>query len=333
MPCLFILCGSFYVVTRERVRAKGFLSTTTTDKPLEAVSILIGSLFLLAFQDGLVKLTSADVSLWQFHLIRSVANLLVLFVLTRTIWTYSQLKPQRPWAVVLRSLLLTIQMVCFFGGVPFLTLAEIAAGFYIFPLIVVVMSAVMLRERVDTGRIVVILIGFSGTLFILKPGTEAFRPISLMPIGAAFCYAGTIITTRYLCREESPIALSFGVNIAFLFLGIFGILVFSGLPDGQLSKTWPYLFTGWNELSMPVFGIILACSVLNLFANIGTARAYQNAKSSWLAPFDYSYMIFAALWGFILWGAIPDHYTILGMTMIGGAGIFLAFRKKDPPES
>lgn len=159
---------------------------------------MVGSLLLLALQDGLVKLTSADVSLWQFHLIRSIVNLLLLLILTRAIWGSAQPSPQRLWAVVLRSLLLSGSMVCLFGGIPFLTLAEIAAGLYVFPLIVAVLSALLLGERVGPRRIVAIFIGFAGTLFILKPGTEVFRPISLMPVGAALCYAGSILTTRRL---------------------------------------------------------------------------------------------------------------------------------------
>lgn len=315
--------------TNDRRRARGFLSGTTADRPPQAAGLMVGSLFLLALQDGLVKLTSADVSLWQFQLIRSVASLFLLVVLTRILWDTAMPRPRRLWAVVLRTLLLTGAMICFFAGMPFLALAETAAGFYMFPLFVALLSALLLAERVGPRRVAAILVGFAGTLLILKPGTDVFRPISLMPVGAALCYAGMILVTRHLCREESPVTLSYGVTFAFLCLGALGVLILPGEPANGWAETWPYLFTGWNELSGWVLVMILACSVLNLTSNIGLAKAYQTADTSWLAPFDYSYLIFATFWGVVFWLDVPDSATALGMVMIGGAGTFVAWRERQ----
>jgi drug/metabolite transporter (DMT)-like permease len=283
---------------------------------------------MLGLQDSFVKLASSDISLWQFQMIRAGINLLLLVFLTRLIWGSASPRPQRLWAVALRSLLLMGAMVCFFGGVPFLNLAEIAAGLYVFPLFVAVLSALVLRERVGPRRIVAILIGFAGTLLILKPGTEAFRPVALMPVGAALCYAVTILVTRRLCRQESPVTLAHGVAVAFLILGTVGVLVFPSAADSPRGVDWPYLFTGWHDIDLWMLGLIAACSTLNLAANIGLAKAYQSAEVSWLAPFDYSYLIFATFWGFVFWQHIPDGLTFLGMAMIAGAGAFVAWRER-----
>ncbi len=307
----------------------GLLSSTTEDRPALAASVMVGSLFLLGFQDAMVKITSAEVSLWQFQLLRSALNLLLILLLSRVIWGSARPYPKRVWAVALRSIFLVGAMCFFFGGIPFLTLAEIAAGLYVFPLFVAVLSALVLREHVGPRRIAAILVGFTGTLFILKPGTDAFQPVGLMPVCAALCYAGTILTTRKLCREESPVTLAFGVSIAFLCVGSLGVLILPSNVAGDWQGAWPYLQTGWNSLALWVFGLIVACSVLNLTANIGLAKAYQSAEASWLAPFDYSYLIFATVWGFVFWGDIPDGATFLGMAMIAGAGGFVAWRERQ----
>jgi drug/metabolite transporter (DMT)-like permease len=312
-----------------RETRRSFLGGATgEDRPTLAATLVLGAVFLLALQDGLIKLVSPEVSLWQFQALRSAVNLVFLFLLSRVIWGTAPPMPVRTWAVALRSMLLVGAMLLFFGGVPFLTLAEIAAGLYVFPLFASILAAVVLRERLGPRRIVAIAAGFAGTLLILKPGTEAFTAVGLMPVGAGLCYGAQILVTRRLCREESPVTLALGVAITFLTFGVGGLVVFSWADPGALAVEWPYLFTGWHEPALWVLAIVVVCSVLNLTANIGLAKAYQSAEASWLAPFDYSYMIFATFWGFVFWGDIPGPLTLTGMAMIATAGAFVTWRER-----
>ncbi len=312
---------------KKTAKGGGFLAGATTDRPKQAATMMVCALFMLGLQDSIVKLTTPELSLWQFQMIRSAINLILLMLLTRIIWGGAPPKPKRYWPVALRSLLLVGAMISYFGGLPFLDLAEIAAGLYVFPLFVALLSAILLGERVGPRRIIAIFTGFCGTLLILKPGTDSFAPVSLMPIAAALCYAGTIITTRRLCREESPVTLAFGVAITFLIVGVSGVAVFTFVTIDRWSADWPYLFSGWHTIELWVLGLIAACSLLNLTANIGLAKAYQSAEASWLAPFDYSYLVFATFWGYVFWRTVPDGLTFLGMVMIAGAGAFVAWRE------
>jgi drug/metabolite transporter (DMT)-like permease len=290
--------------------------------------MMVGSLFMLAFQDSLVKLVSSDVSLWQYQFVRAAFNLVLLSIMTRLIWGHEHLRPRRLWAVALRSTFLAVAMTLFFGGIPFLSLSSLAAGLYVFPLFVALLSGVVLGERVGPRRVAAIICGFTGSLLMLKPGTDAFSLVGLMPIGAALCYAATILTTRRLCREESPVTLTYGVAFSLLIVGAAGITVFSFTSPTDLATSWPYVFTGWNAAGVGVFGIIAICSFLNMFANIGLAKAYQSAEPSWLAPFDYSYLVFATFWGFVMWDDLPDGFSFLGMFLIAGAGTFVAWRER-----
>lgn len=298
------------------------------DRPTLAASLMVFALCLLSLQDSFVKLASSEVSLWQFQMLRSACNLALLAVLSRFLWVRSSPAPKRFWVVALRSLFLVGAMVFFFGGVPFLSLSEIAAGLYVFPLFVAVLSSLILGEHVGPRRVLAILLGFGGTLLILKPGSEAFQWVALMPVAAGLCYAATVLTTRKLCREESPATLALGVSVAFMALGIAGVLAFALVRPEGLAIRWPYLFTGWHELDLWVAGIIIACSSLNLVANIALAKAYQSAESSWLAPFDYSYLIFATFWAVVMWGDVPDLLSLVGMSMIAGAGCYVAWRER-----
>lgn len=298
------------------------------DRPALAAGIMITALFFLGLQDGLVKFTSGEVSLWQFQAIRSSLNLSILILVSCILWGRSWPRPKRFWAVAGRSLLLVGAMVFFFAAVPVLTLAQIASGLYTFPLFVALLSYLILGEHVGPRRIIAIVLGFVGTLLIMKPGTEDFTAMSLLPVAAGLCYAGTVITTRKLCRDESPVILSLGVAISFVSIGIAGTLFFTPEPFPLLAKSWPYLFTGWRPIDLGILAVIAACSLINVFSNMGLAKAYQSAEASWLAPFDYSYLVFATFWGFVLWRHIPDGLTFAGMALIAGAGGFTAWRER-----
>lgn len=295
------------------------------DNPPLAAALLVAALFLLGLQDALIKFTSSDISLWHFQFFRSVFNLLLLFLFLRGMPP----PPKRLWAVALRSLLLCGAMVFFFAGVPFLGLANIAAGLYVFPLFVAILSRFVLGETVGPRRVMAILVGFTGTLLILKPGTESFTPVAMMPVAAGFFYACNILTIRKLCRDESPVTMAFGVAIAFLILGFAGLVVFSNEPFENAAAAWPYLFTGWRTVDMWVYGVIALCSGLNLTANINLAKAYQSAESSWLAPFDYSYLVFATFWGYLIWRDMPDALMLTGMLLIASGGAFVAWRESQ----
>ena len=299
------------------------------DRPAFAASLMVGSLFLLGFQDALVKLVSSDLSLWQFQFIRAACNLAFLILLARILWGGLPPKPIRLWAVALRSMFLVGAMIFFFGGISDLTLAQIAAGLYVFPLFVAALSAVFLGEKVGPRRIGAIVAGFTGTLMILKPGTDAFQWIGLMPVGAGLCYALTVLTTRKLCRKESPATLSAGVAVTFLVVGGLGLVLVGIAAPEVLAQQSPYLFTGWHSLELWIVGIIVGCSVLNLTANIGLAKAYQSAESSWLAPFDYTYLVFATFWGYAMYGNMPDVISFGGMALIAASGCFVAWRERQ----
>ncbi|WP_108880899.1 EamA family transporter [Anderseniella sp. Alg231-50] len=298
------------------------------DRPALAASLMVSALCMLALQDSLVKLASADVSLWQFQTLRALCNLTMLFVLSRFIWGNASVWPKRFWTVALRSGFLVGAMLSFFGAIPFLSLSEVAAGLYVFPLFVAVLSAVILGERVGPRRIAAVVAGFAGTLLILKPASASFQWVSLVPVLAGLFYAATVLTTRKLCREESPATLALGVSVAFVTVGALGLATMETLKPAELAASWPYLFVGWNPLALEIAALIVVCSMLNLTANISLAKAYQSAESSWLAPFDYSYLIFATFWGVVMWGDVPDLLSFTGMAMIAGSGCYVAWRER-----
>jgi drug/metabolite transporter (DMT)-like permease len=290
---------------------------------------MLGALMLLGLQDALSKYLSVYITIWQFQFLRAIVNLGVLLAIVLWMAEPALLRPKRVGRVGLRSLMQVIATLLFFGSAPLLTMTEMAGGLYTFPLFVAALSSLLPGERVGPRRWLAIAAGFAGTLLMLRPGSESFRAAALMPVGAGFFYALFVLCTRRLCREESPMALVLASNLSILCVSALGLALLSLYPlPASLSLHNPYLFTAWQPLLGWMAGIIVICGLLNSLSNLGLGKAYQSADSAMLAPFDYSYLIFATFWGYVFWREVPDMPAIAGMCIIAAAGIFVAWRER-----
>ena len=298
------------------------------DRPLLALGLLLTAVFALALQDSLVKLMSSETSFWQFQTLRSVGNLSFTVILALASGSLGLILPRNWRPVYLRGGLLTLCMFFFFAGAPYLTVAQMAAGLYTYPLFVSLLAGPILGESVGPWRITALLIGSVGAACILSPWDENFSAVQVLPIIAGFFYATNILTLRKACRKESTLALAFAVGIVFLITGMLGIALLSIFPlSTELQGSMPFVAIGWPELTLLVAGFALFASVLNLTGNICLSRAYQTADASWLAPIDFSYLIFAAFWSRAIFDQWPTGQAIVGMTLIGSAGVITAWRE------
>lgn len=289
--------------------------------------MLLG-LVCLSLQDGLIKIISVETTLWQLQSYRALLNIFLVWLIARQLMPDMSIKPKRPAIVAMRSLFQVGALTLFFGGAPFLTLAQMAGGLYTFPLFVGLFG-LLLGEAVGPRRIVAIVTGFFGTLLVLRPDTGSFTPLSLMPVGAGFFYALFVITTRRLCRDETPVALVLGANIGIASVGFAGLLLIPYLPVSDSTRSsYPFLFTTDAPWAILVVAVIVSCALLNTIGNLCLSKAYQSAESSFLAPIDYSYLLFATGWGFILFGDFPTLPVAMGLALIAAAGIFVAWRER-----
>ena len=163
---------------------------------------------------------------------------------------------------------------------------------------------------------------------MLNPFASVFLLVQLMPVVAGFFYACNILILRRDCLKENPLALTFAVAVIFIICGLLGItILYLFPPSSEAVTTIPFVAIGWPELTMALLLVILFCSFLNLSGNICLARAYQTADSSWLAPLDFSYLLFAAIWGRLLFDHWPNSHALSGMVLIATAGMVTAWRE------
>ena len=298
------------------------------DQPILALVLVLVGVLTLGFQDSLIKLMSSDASFWQIQALRSIGNIAFTLVLAIIGGGLALLIPQNPKAVCLRSFLLICTMFCFFAGAPFLSLSQMGAGLYTYPLFVTILAGPLLDEKVGIWRISSLSAGLLGALLVFEPWHDDFSTVQLLPILAGLFYAANIITIRHACRHESPLALAFFVAVGFTICGGIGIALLSIFPlPVSIQTAMPFVAIGWPELTVGILALIIVTSILNLTGNICLGRAYQTAESSWLAPVDFSYLIFAAMWSKIVFDEWPSGLDVAGMILIAGAGAITAWRE------
>ena len=299
------------------------------DRPLMAIGLLMIGVFALAFQDSLVKLMSSDTSFWQFQTLRSIGNVGFAILLAGLSGSYALLRPVKWRAVLLRSSFLMICMFFFFSGAPFLSVAQMAAGLYTYPFFVTLLAAPVLGEQVGRWRIGAILLGGTGAAIVLSPWQAGFSYVQWMPIIAGFFFACNVLTLRHSCRGESPLALAFVVGLMFLICGLLGIIFLTAFPlTIEVRESMPFVAIGWPQLTLLVFSFAVLASILNLTGNICLTRAYMTADASLLAPMDFIYLLFAAIWSKIIFDQWPNGSALAGMVLIATAGIVTAWREQ-----
>lgn len=299
------------------------------DSPVSAIGLLLAGVFVLAFQDSLVKFVSAQTSYWQFQTLRSIGNICIALLLAAMSGGLGLLRPGNAAPVYLRAAFLTVTMFCFFAGAPFLSVAQMAAGLYTYPIFVTLLATPVLGERVGAWRLGAVLLGATGAAIVLNPWADDFSPVQLLPLAAGFFYACNVLTLRRACRQESPLALAFAVAILMFASGFTGVVALSmWTVPADLVRTLPFIAIGWPQLTTFIIGFALLASVLNLAGNICLSRAYQTADASLLAPLDFIYLLFAALWSRILFDQWPDGHALTGMVLIACAGALTTWREQ-----
>ncbi len=306
-----------------------FLDGTEEDRPGLAAGLMLTALAMLAAQDTMARMAGEQVSFWQFQAMRASGNVVLLSLFAVFVMGGAPRRPRNFPAVAARCLVMVLATIFFFGGIPHVTIVEMAAGLYTYPIFVTILSGVFLGERIGLRRIGAVVVGAIGAMLILQPGGADFHLVKLMPIGAGLSYACNVIITRRWCRGENAITLALGIALSFVTIGIGGCIWLGLNPaPNSFRETFPFLGHGWREPLLWVVGITLACSVLNATANVILTKAYQSAESSWLAPFDYTYLIFASIAGVVFFATWPGPWQIAGMTLIAGAGVFTAWRER-----
>jgi drug/metabolite transporter (DMT)-like permease len=220
-------------------------------------------------------------------------------------------RTRHPTLQLLRSTSLLAATICFFAGLRYLPLAEGSSVAFLTPIFVVVLSGPLLGEQPTRARWIAVLAGFIGTVILVRPGSAIFHPATVLMAVAALCNALYLLTTRKLLGENAYTTLFYSALV-----GTVG-----------LSLVLPFYVGG----AMPTWREVVLFLLLGLFAGLGhwlVISAYLLAPASLLTPFAYLQLVWATLYGFVIFGQLPDRWSGLGMAIIVASGIGLALQER-----
>jgi drug/metabolite transporter (DMT)-like permease len=223
-------------------------------------------------------------------------------------------RSQHPGLQLGRALLAVVESASFVLAFRYLPLADTHAIAAISPLIVIALGALFLGERVPPSRWIAVLVGFGGVLLIVRPGFRTLDWPLLIPVAGAVLWGSYQILTRLVARADTPdTTLVWSAFVAFIVLSFVG----------PFEWHWPDP-TGWL--------LLLATGLLGALAHYSLIRALDYAEASRVQPFSYTLLVWVTILGALVFGDIPDHWTLLGAAIIVGSGLYAWCRDRQAPQ-
>jgi drug/metabolite transporter (DMT)-like permease len=280
------------------------------DHPFKGIALILASTVFLGTSDVTAKYLSATLPSIEIAWIRFLTFALIMSPAMLPGSPLYALRTARPGLQVMRGIALLGSSLFFISGLRFLPIAEASATGFVSPLFVTALSIVLLGESVGVRRWLATAIGLIGVLIILRPGTSAFHPAAFFPIISALAWAATLIMTRMMSGREHAIT-------TMTYSSIVGV--------GILSVLVPFVWVApsWHDI---LFGIFIG--IASTAGQWIVVLAFRYADASVLAPFSYTQLLWVSILGFLIFGEIPDIWTVIGAAFIVASGLYTAHRER-----
>jgi drug/metabolite transporter (DMT)-like permease len=279
------------------------------DRPFRGIAMIITSTVFLANSDAMAKYLSLSLPSVQVAWIRFVVFAL-LFVPAMLTTQPNIFRSARPGLQAWRGVALLSSSVFFICGLKFLPIAEASATSFIAPIFVTALSIIFLAEKVGVRRWLATMVGLLGVLVIVRPGSSAFHPAVVLPIISACGWACTLIMTRMISGNDRAIT-------TMAYSAVVGLCILSAI----VPLFW--VTPSWHDILLGV-GVGIASTTGQGIVVL----AFRYADASVLAPFSYVQLVWATLLGFLVFGEVPDLWTLAGAAIIIGSGLYTAHRER-----
>ena len=281
----------------------------SADRPALGIVLMLTGIAGFAIMDATIKWMTADFPVIQVAALRSWFGLPLLCLVALRGGGLRSLHTSRPLVHAGRYLLVLGLTLTFFWALSQMKLVDAIAITFAAPIFITALSVPLLGEPVGLHRWLAVVAGFVGVLVMLRPGAGVFQWASIVVLVSVVFYALLMITTRALKSTESPAALMLYPQLG---VSLTGILVA------------PFF---WVPPSLADLGLF---AIAGLFGSVGImciTHAFRLAPAALITPFEYSSLLWAALLGFLLWGDLPDSYTLAGAAIVIASGLYIIYRE------
>ncbi len=272
---------------------------------------MLAAMLLFVGNDALVKLASSHYPTGQLIAVRAVFAALTALVLVVAMGHGSRLGMVLRPIVLARAFVEGMVAALFITALAHLPLANITAILMAASLFVIVLAVILGIERVGWRRWAAVLVGFIGVLFVVQPSVAGFNGYSLLALASAALVAVREIVTRKLGEEIPSVVVALATTMA---TGIVGVIL-------GFSETWV-------DYASPKLAYLIAAAVLVSLGNLSIIMAFRGTDMSVISGYRYSIVIFALVMGYLVWGDIPDRWSILGTVLIVGSGLYTLHRQR-----
>lgn len=294
--------------------------THARDMQMRGIILLLLAIFVFTLMDATAKYLTGRYHPAQIVWARFITNLVIVaFICAPRL--RQTIKTTRPVVQIFRGLTQLASVGLFFTSLQFIGLAEATAIMDINPVLITLGAALFLGEKIGIRRALGIAVAFCGALIIIRPGAGVFQAAAVLPLIGAATYAAGAILTRIVRTDSTATS-----------------VLWSALVGTVLSSfVVPFIWTPIQSGDLWAFFLLGLCGTA---AQALLIRAFAMAEASVIAPFGYTGLVWAGIWGWLFWGTLPDRWTVIGAVIVVGAGLYVWMRearstrpRKRAPES
>ena len=276
---------------------------------MKAVLLNISAWMLLPFMDGIAKHLSTEIHFLQVVWGRYFFMALISSIVTFLFFKKHLKRPNNIQIQLIRSLFLFLSTILFFYAISVITLPEALTLAFVSPMIITLLSAIVLKEKVGIRRWSAVVIGFIGVLFVVRPGFNEINLATITALGCGICYAIYIISTRKLSNQDNPF-------LTLIFTGLSGSIV--------ISLIVPFY---WSWPTITQLFLLVSLAAIGTLAHFLLILSLSFAEASKLAPLSYSEIIMNVIISYYFFGDFPDQWIWLGLIIIISSGVYISLRE------
>lgn len=288
------------------------------------IACVVSAVTIFILQDATIKWLSGDYPLHEIVLVRATSAVAVTLCAMRLEGGLRLWRTRRVGLHLARSTLLVTANSTFFLGLAAMSIAEATSIFFIAPVLITALTALVLHEAVGLRRWGAVCVGLAGVVLMLRPGGGTLQLVALFPLGASCCYAVMQIMTRRLGTTERASTISFYAQAGFVVASVtMGLVAGDGRFSPEDGSSLAFLLRAWTVPSTADGALFIGIGALNGVASYLMSQGYRSSVPAALAPFEYVALPMSVLWGVLFFGHWPDSVTYAGMALVCGSGLYV----------